>query len=223
MHADDLIERPLRRKPERFARLVSKSRGQPLTILTIIGSGSRRISLTAFSPATRRNASICSPTVADRPGIDRLRRQPSGARSMVAACSRKPTAERGLACQCRTSSLTGRIASCPASGSRRMLEKKPDAALFGLPGRMQMVGRRMPMPSKKPRLRIVGQQQLPNRLLRSIAGQRRREELVADLLREGCAEHRDRGGEHDARLVVRLHASCRIASNRNRVPSRLIA
>ena len=31
----------------------------------------------------------------------------------------------------------------PASGSRRMLEKKPDAALLGAPGRMQMVGRRM--------------------------------------------------------------------------------
>ena len=29
---------------------------------------------------------------------------------------------------------------------------EPDAALFGLPGRMQMVGRRMPIPSKKPRL-----------------------------------------------------------------------
>ena len=32
-----------------------------------------------------------------------------------------------------------------------MLEKKPDAALLGLPGRMQMVGRRMLMPSRKPR------------------------------------------------------------------------
>ncbi len=32
-----------------------------------------------------------------------------------------------------------------------MEEKKPDAALFGLPGRTQMVGRRMPMPSMRPR------------------------------------------------------------------------
>jgi hypothetical protein len=32
-----------------------------------------------------------------------------------------------------------------------MLEKKPDAALFGLPGLTQMVGSRMPTPSKKPR------------------------------------------------------------------------
>ena len=32
-----------------------------------------------------------------------------------------------------------------------MLEKKPEAALLGLPGRTQMVGSRSPMPSKKPR------------------------------------------------------------------------
>ena len=39
----------------------------------------------------------------------------------------------------------------PASGSRMMPEKKLDAALLGLPGRTQMVGSRMPTPSKKPR------------------------------------------------------------------------
>ena len=32
-----------------------------------------------------------------------------------------------------------------------MPEKKPEAALLGLPGRTQIVGSRMPMPSKKPR------------------------------------------------------------------------
>ena len=63
----------------------------------------------------------------------------------------KFTAERGLACLCITSFGTGRIASCHASGSRIIPEKNPDAALFGLPGRTQIVGRRMPMPSKKPR------------------------------------------------------------------------
>ena len=70
---------------------------------------------------------------------------------MVIAWRRKPIAARGLACQWRTSSLTGRTASLPASGSRRMLEKKPEAALLGVPGRMQIVGSRMPMPSMKPR------------------------------------------------------------------------
>ena len=62
----------------------------------------------------------------------------------------KPTAARGEACQCITLSDTGSTASSPASGSRMMLEKKPDAALLGLPGRTQMVGRRMLMPSTKP-------------------------------------------------------------------------
>jgi hypothetical protein len=32
-----------------------------------------------------------------------------------------------------------------------MLEKKPEAALFGRPGRTQIVGRRMPTPSRMPR------------------------------------------------------------------------
>jgi hypothetical protein len=32
-----------------------------------------------------------------------------------------------------------------------MPEKNPDAALFGLPGRTQIVGRRSPTPSKNPR------------------------------------------------------------------------
>ena len=116
------------------------------------GSGlSRLIRAATLSPATRFSAAICSPTVADRPGMVRLRRAPAAALSMVAAWIRKPTAERGEACQCRTSSDTGSTASLPASGSRRMLEKNPDAALLGSPGRMQMVGRRMPIPSMKPR------------------------------------------------------------------------
>jgi hypothetical protein len=41
--------------------------------------------------------------------------------------------------QCRTVSGTRKTASGPTSGSRRMLEEKPEAPLFGLPGRMQMV------------------------------------------------------------------------------------
>ena len=78
------------------------------------------------------------------------RRTPKGAVSMVAAVMKKPTAARGDANQWRTSSPTGRFASIPFSGSRRMPEKKLDAALLGLPGRMQMVGSRTPTPSTKP-------------------------------------------------------------------------
>ena len=117
----------------------------------ILGSGSRRISRTACSPAARRSASICSPTVALSPGMDSVRRGPISSVSMVAARRQHPTADRGEANQCRTVSGTGRIASSPTSGSRRMLEKKPDAAWLGRPGRMQMVGNLMPTPSTKPR------------------------------------------------------------------------
>ena len=69
---------------------------------------------------------------------------------MVLAWTRKPTADFGEACQWRTSSDTGSTASSPASGSRMMLEKKPEAALFGLPGRTQIVGSRIEMPSSRP-------------------------------------------------------------------------
>ena len=72
-------------------------------------------------------------------------------RRASAARTRNSTAERGEACQCRTVSGTGSTASWPTSGSRRMLEKNPDAAWLGLPGRMQMVGSRIPMPSTNPR------------------------------------------------------------------------
>ncbi len=63
---------------------------------------------------------------------------------------RKPTAERGLAWVCTTVSATGSCASSPVSGSRMMPEKKPDAALFGLPGRTTIDGSRMPTPSRMP-------------------------------------------------------------------------
>ena len=50
-----------------------------------------------------------------------------------------------------TVSGTGSDASSPASGSRMMPEKKPDAARLGLPGRTTTLGSRMPIPSQKPR------------------------------------------------------------------------
>ena len=108
----------------------------------IDSSGWRRISRTALSPPTRRNASICSPTVAETPGIVKLRRAPSRPRSSAAAWRKKPTAARGEACQMPHLSATGRIASRPASGSRMIAEKKPEAARLGGPGLTQIVGRR---------------------------------------------------------------------------------
>ena len=153
MNPDDIIERFFRRREAEFKRPLRIEVARPAgDDADDKGSGSRVIRLATFSPATRSSAAICSPTVAEMPGMVRLRRGPIFAVSMVPAWIRKPTAERGEACQCRTSSDTGKIASWPARGSRRMPEKKPEAALFGKPGRTQMVGRRMPTPSMKPRL-----------------------------------------------------------------------
>ena len=189
------------RKPRAFARAGSRFLGQPATMRAIVSSGSLRMSFTAFSPATCRSASICSPTVAETPGRLSVRRAPRSAVSISAARRRKPTAERGEACQCRTSSPTGRIASLPESGSRMIPEKNPDAALFGAPGRTQIVGSLRPIPSKNPRLRIVGEQQVADRLLRTVTRQRRGEELIADRLGERRAEDRDRGGEDEPRAI----------------------
>ena len=83
-----------------------------------------------------------------------------------------------------------------------MPEKKPDAALFGFPGRTQMVGRRMPIAVEEAAPRVVGKQELADRLLRAVARERGQEELVADRLRKGRTEHSDRGGEDDAGLVA---------------------
>ena len=126
--------------------------------------------------------------------------------SIVAACFRKPTAARGLANQWRTSRLTGSTASCPTSGSRRMLEKKPEAAAFGLPGRTTMVGQANADAVDKALARIVVEQQFADRLLRAVAGERGGEELVADGIGERRAEHGDRRGEDEPRLVGRLAA-----------------
>ena len=137
--------------PSSSARRGSNRPGQPATIRVIVSSGSSLIKRTAPSPAMRRNASICSATVAETPGIVRQRRSPSRPPSSEAACRRKPTAERGDAYQCRTSSGTGSTASCPFNGSRMIPEKNPDAARLGGPGRTQIVGSRTAMPSRRPR------------------------------------------------------------------------
>ena len=151
MDADDVLEARLGAEAERRRSLGREVARPALDDRMIVGFGSRRMRATTLSPATFRSASICSPTVTDRPGMVRLRRAPTLAPSRPAAWSRKFTAERGLACQWRTLSGTGSTASWPASGSRMMLEKKPEAAMLGLPGRTQMVGSLMPMPSMKPR------------------------------------------------------------------------
>ena len=116
----------------------------------------------------------------------RLTRGPSCSRVSAAACIRKPTAERGLACQCRTLSGTGSTASLPASGSRMMLEKKPDAALFGV-ARPHADGRQPDADAVEEALAgVVGEQQLADRLLRAVGRQRRVVELVVDRVGNGA-------------------------------------
>ena len=56
---------------------------------------------------------------------------------------------RGDRSHIRVARLTGQIASTPFNGSRRMPLANDDAALFGLPGRTLIVGRRRLRPSMK--------------------------------------------------------------------------
>ena len=120
-------------------------------ILAIAALGSRRIRLDRL---LTRDAAQRLDLLADgggQAGHGQDRRAASRRPvSSSAACSRNSTAARGLANQWRTLSLDRQHGLSPDKGSRRMLEKKPEAALFGLPGRMVMVGSRMPMPSRKP-------------------------------------------------------------------------
>jgi hypothetical protein len=95
--ANDFVEARLGLEPKRLSARRVEAPGQPATIPMMAGSGSRRMRATTPSPAMRLKASICSATVTDTLGIVRLRRGPISPPSMVAARSRKLTAERGVA------------------------------------------------------------------------------------------------------------------------------
>src|SRR5205807_1321587 len=58
--------------------------------------------------------------------------------------------------------------------------------------------------------RIIGNQKLADGLLRAVTGERGVEEFVADGIRKGCAEHRNRRGEHQPRLVAVADGTDRI-------------
>ena len=83
-----------------------------------------------------------------------------------------------------------------------MLEKNPEAARFGAPGRTQMVGSRTADAVDETAARVVGQQQLGDRLLGAVARQRGELFVVADHVGERCAKDRDRRGDHDTRHVL---------------------
>ena len=203
MRADDLVEIFLGGKAQRL-RALGVEAGRP--VLHDLPDGLVRAPrgsvLTTSAPAMRRSDSICSPTVTPTPGMVRLRRGPIAAPSMPAACTRKLTAERGLAWVCTTLCGTGRIASWPASGSRMMPEKKLDAALFGL-ARPHADGRQPDADAvEEAAPRVVGEDQLADQFLRAVGGERRLLEIVIDHIGERRPEHGDRRGVDDARLVT---------------------
>ena len=137
-------------KPKSNALVVSKSLAHPLTIESIFGSISYLINFTVSSPATFLSASICSSTVADKPGILKFILLFNFLVSISAACIRNPAADLGEACQCLTLVLTGNLASIPFKGSLIIPEKNPEAAKFGFPGLTQIVGNRIEIPSTIP-------------------------------------------------------------------------
>ena len=168
----------------------------------IVSSGSRRIRATAASPAARRSASICSPTVALTPGMASVRSGPISAEAIVAARTRKPTAERGEANQCRTS-LRHRQHRLPAD--QRLAQDRGEEPRRG---QVRLAGadadRRQPdadaVDEAAPA--VVGQQQLVDRLLGAVAGPRGGGEVVRDRIGQRGAVDRYRGREHQPRGVA---------------------
>ena len=119
-----------------------------------------------------------------------------------AACTRKPTAARGLAWVCTTVSDTGSAAS---SAGQRLAD---DA---GEETRSRLV--RLARPHHDARQPdadavaeaapgVVGEQRFADRLLRAVGGERREMKVVGDRLRERRAEHRDRGGVDEPRPIA---------------------
>ena len=160
MDPDDLLERVFGLANPTHRARASKRRGQPATIVSTTGRARAGCGPTTSSPATLRSAAICSATVTASARHGELRGAPSARgidrRGVAHVADRGARARRASASR---SSDIGSTPPAPASGSRMMLEKKPEAALLGLPGRTQMVGSRMLMPSKKPRAAVIGDQQ----------------------------------------------------------------
>ena len=120
-------------------------------ICMIVASGSRRINAATSSPPIRAER-------IDLLGDGRRETRHGQAASraervpiQLGGMDEELDSARGEANQCRTVSGTGNTASLPFSGSRMIPEKNPDAARFAFPGRTQIVGSRIPTPSRKPR------------------------------------------------------------------------
>lgn len=137
-------------KPNCRARWVSNSPGQPATMRLMAASGSNRTRAATTSPATARSASSISRTRTLMPGRLSVRNAPNAEAGSVAAWMKLLTTAAGLESHSASSAFTGHTACSPCSGSRMMPLANDEAALFGLPGRTLMVGRRSTRPSTKP-------------------------------------------------------------------------
>ena len=168
----------------------------------MVGSGSRRIRRVTLSPATLRSASICWPTVARDAGhaevAARAELRGIELRRMKQEADRRarrgePVAHALGHRQHRL--LAGeRLADDAGEEARRRLVRLSRAHADRRQADADAVEEAAPA--------VVGEQQLADRLLRAVAGERRAEVLVADRIRERRAEHRDRGSEHHSRLVA---------------------
>ena len=101
----------------------------------------------ASSPALRTRASNISCMVTRVPGRLTVHEGPIAPPSRQLAWRILLMAVRGLESQSDNEWDTGQTASLPFSGSRIMLLTNDEAALFGLPGRTQIVGNRNIRPS----------------------------------------------------------------------------
>ena len=140
-----------------------------------------------------------SPMLTSMPGRVRLRFVPQRSAGRSWACSRDSTTRRGDRIHMRALRSTGQTASWPASGSRRMLLAKVEAALLGLPGRTHDGRQAQGAAVDEALAAVVVDQQLADRLLRAVGGLRRQRRVVGQGRRHVAAEHRDRAGEDQAR------------------------
>ena len=189
-------------KPSAGARVGAKLRGQPSTIFMITGSGSRRMRLATSSPATLRSAAICSPTVTETPGMVRFRRVPTAAPSMLGRVDEEVD---------RRARAGVPVADVLRDRQHRLVpgERLADDAGEEAGGRLVRLagpdadgGQADADAVHEAAPRVVGEEQLVDRLLRPVGGERRVMELVRDRVGERRAEHRDRRGEDDARAVA---------------------
>src|SRR5579859_1368102 len=137
-------------RPSRAARPAWIRAGQVANMAATAGSGTQSIRALTCGPATLVRAAAMSATVTVRAGMVSAVRPPQAWSEDVAAHSSAPTALAGEARATRVPGSTGQTARWPASGSRTMPDRKPEAAAFGRPGRTLTVIRRTARPFRKP-------------------------------------------------------------------------